>query len=130
MTPMTLEQQRAADAWRATTACTEAYAKLCKGVPALIMNSGLMQTLAFLEEKASKGEAHHAALASQLRSWLGMQFPELLKARNGQDPGYEAVMEALLHAEPQQFQSVTSEALAWLRWIRQIAPTRVGGRSS
>ncbi|MCG5541858.1 MULTISPECIES: type III-B CRISPR module-associated protein Cmr5 [unclassified Halorhodospira] len=127
-TPMTLEQQRAADAWQAAAGCTDAYAKLAKGVPALIMNSGLMQTLAFLEDK---DEEHHRALARQLRRWLAGQFPELLNARNdGADPGYEAVMEALLHAEPRTFQAVTAEALAWLRWVRQIAPTRVEERPS
>jgi len=62
MSPMTLEQQRAADAWQAAAGCTNAYAKLTKSAPALIMNSGLMQTLAFLHEK---GEEHHQRLAMQ-----------------------------------------------------------------
>ncbi|ABM61415.1 type III-B CRISPR module-associated protein Cmr5 [Halorhodospira halophila] len=127
-TPMTLEQQRAADAWQAAAACTDPYAKLAKGAPALIMNSGLMQTLAFLEDK---GEDHHRALARQLRRWIVRQHPELLSTRgDSADPGYEAIMEALLHAEPRTFQAVTAEALAWLRWVRQIAPTRVEERSS
>lgn len=117
MTRMTLEQQRAADAWAAAAGCTGEYVKLAKGVPALIMNSGLMQTLAFLEGK----EEHHRQLAHQLRRWLAHQYPDLL----GQgEPDYQQTMKALLRAGPRAFQDVTAEALAWLRWVRQFAPTR------
>lgn len=120
MTHMTLEQQRAADAWQAAAGCTDAYVKLAKGVPALIMNSGLMQTLAFLEDKR---EDHHRQLAVQLRRWLARCYPNLLGSG---DPGYQTTMEALLHADPRTFQEVTAEAMAWLRWARQFAPTRLG----
>ena len=42
----TLEQLRAADAWARAQGCSDEYQKLAKGLPALIMNSGLMQVLA------------------------------------------------------------------------------------
>jgi len=119
MTRMTLEQQRAADAWAAAEGCTDAYAKLVKSAPALIMNSGLMQTLAFLKDK---NEERHCKLARHLRRWLAQRYPRLL---GHGEPDYRATMEALLHADPRTFQEVTAEALAWLRWARQLAPTRV-----
>ncbi len=49
--PLTLEQRRAQDAWDRSQSCSEPYTKLAKGLPAMIMNSGLMQVIAFLHEK-------------------------------------------------------------------------------
>ena len=121
MSRMTLEQRRAAAAWEATEGCTAAYVRLAKSAPALIMNSGLMQTLAFFEQKH---ETHHRDLARQLREWLAQRYPQLLGSG---DPGYKPLMQALMQAEPRTFQEVTAEALAWLRWVRQIAPTRAEG---
>lgn len=116
----TLEQQRAADAWRCVGGCTDdcidAYTKLAKGLPALIMNSGLMQTIAFLEGKGDKD--HHAMLAKQLRKWLADRFEEEFDRHHEFAP----FMQALIQAEPRVFQQITAEALAWLRWVRQIAP--------
>lgn len=118
---MSMEQRRAADAWRCSEGCTKAYATLAKGLPALIMNSGLMQTVAFLQDKGDKrADDHHRVLGSQLRAWLSQNFPEVLPRSE-----YRAFMEALMRAEPRQFQEITAEAMAWLRWLRQIASTRV-----
>lgn len=120
--PQTLEQQRAADAWQCAEGCPsahiEAYTKLAKGLPALIMNSGLMQTLAFLE---GKGGEHHAELSKHLRQWLAERFPKTFPRETG-NPNFAPFMQALMQAEPPAFQQITAEALAWLRWARQIAP--------
>lgn len=128
----TMEQKRAADAWRVATEVVrtgmlEEYGKLAKGLPALIMNSGLMQVLAFLNEKGKRGQgaqAHCDLLGSHLRAWLAKQFPKEL-------PGSEfhGFMQALMKAEPRRFQDITTEAFSWLRWLRQIAPAiKEGGR--
>ena len=116
---MTLEQARAADAWQCAQGCGDDYAKLAKGVPALIMNSGLIQVLAFLHEKGQKDRnAHHKALGEHLRRWLAARFPEALE--NGD---FKPCMIGLMEkTDPQAFQDITTEALAWLRWLRQIAP--------
>lgn len=114
---MTMEQQRAADAWACSEGCTRAYVTLAKGLPALIMNSGLMQTMAFLEDK---GYEQHKALGKHLRQWLARHYNQTVRSSD-----YEDFMEGLFQAEPQQFQEVTAEAMAWLRWVRQIAPTQV-----
>ena len=120
----TMEQKRAADAWKAATqgvspAMLDAYGKLAKGLPALIMNSGLLQVLAFLHEKGGGGrgsQAHCDLLGQHLRAWLVQRFPELKSADFG------PFMQALMKAEPRTFQHVTTEAFAWLRWVRQMAP--------
>lgn len=114
----TLEQQRAADAWRCAKNCSASYTRLAKGLPALIMNSGLMQTVAFLEEKGRKERnGHHDKLGADLRCWLAKRFPRQISS-----PDFECFMQALLESEPRVFQQITAEAMAWLRWLRQIAP--------
>ena len=121
MTGPTLEQQRAQNAWECCEGCDDAYAKLAKGLPALIMNSGLMQVMAFLHEKGrGKKDDPHEKLAGHLRDWLHRQFPDL-------PSGFTGFMEGLLNAEPHTYRSVTAEAFAWLKWLRQMAAARQWG---
>lgn len=121
----TMEQLRAADAWDKAQRCSDEYVKLAKGLPALIMNSGLMQVLAFLEEKGSKASQHHCRdLAQHLRGWLQARFSRVIP-----NAEFSPFMEALMKAEPRTYQAITAEAFAWLRWMRQMAPAaRAGGR--
>lgn len=122
MTHVTLEQQRAADAWGKAQGCTNEYRNLAKGLPALIMNSGLMQVLAFLHEKGQKESQRHCRiLGEHIRSWLHVRFPEQLPSKE-----FASVMEGLMQAEPSLFQHISAEALAWLRWSRQMAAARAG----
>lgn len=113
----TLEQLRAQTAWTMAqegfALAGKKYVNLAKAAPALIMNNGLMQTLAFLE---SKGETHHAKLASQLRSWV---FPRA--GGELEDPGFNRMMQVLLDAQSRDYRRATEEALLLLRWIRQFA---------
>lgn len=131
---LTLEQERAQHAW----ACAEQakkqlgedykkYVNLAKGVPALIMNSGLMQVLAFLHEKSLDNKAGspkpgdpHTLLGQHLRSALHKRFDAL-------PADFEGVMNSLMKAESRHFQAVTAEAFAWLRWLRQMAAANKGG---
>ena len=115
---LTLEQQRAQDAWNKCAGYQIEHVNVAKGLPALIMNSGLMQVLAFCHEKGDANEV----VAQHLRTWLSRRF-------NGvdRDPGFKLFMEALMKAKPGDFQAITAEAFAWLRWMRQMASARVGG---
>jgi CRISPR-associated protein Cmr5 len=112
----TLEQQRAQDAWDKCAAYSSDHVNIAKGLPALIMNSGLMQVLAFCHDKGDK----HEAVAGDLRKWLHKKF-------NGRDadPGFEVMMESLMNADSATYQAITTEAFAWLRWMRQMAAARV-----
>ncbi|MCX7896839.1 MAG: type III-B CRISPR module-associated protein Cmr5 [Rhodocyclaceae bacterium] len=110
-----LEQRRAQDAWDKSANYTKEHAKFAKGLPALIMNSGLMQVLAFCHEKGDTYEK----VASDLRRWLNLRFN-----RVDRDPGFETFMQTLMQASPQTYQAITAEAFAWLKWLRQMAVAR------
>jgi CRISPR-associated protein Cmr5 len=89
---------------------------IAKGLPALIMNSGLMQVMAFMHEKKN----NHEVVAQQLRDWLAKRFPEVA-------PDFDGFMQAMMKSGPQNYQAVTAEAFAWLKWLRQMAAARKGG---
>lgn len=113
---LTLEQQRAQHAWDQCKAYdTKEHVNFSKGLPALIMNSGLMQVLAFCHEKKGVYEQ----VATDLRIWLNYRF-------NGakRDPGFDLFIQALMKASPADYQAITNEAFAWLRWMRQMAAAR------
>jgi len=112
----TLEQQRAQDAWDKCALYTKEHVNVAKGLPALIMNSGLMQVLAFCHEKGGNNEA----VAEHLRAWLQSRFPSLISK-----PDFTTLMQALMKAQPADYQAITAEAFAWLRWMRQMAAARV-----
>lgn len=114
----TLEQERAQFAWdkarKGIAQHGKDYVNDAKGLPALIMNSGLMQVMAFLHEKGGR----HETLAQHLRDWL--------HERCKTPSDFSGFMENLLKMDPRLFQDVTTEALAWLKWLRQIAPAVQG----
>lgn len=113
----TLEQRRAQDAWDRSANYTGKHRSFAKGMPALIMNSGLMQVLAFCHEKGGEYED----IARDLRVWL-----HRFNGGHG-DPGFEDFMQELLRTDPATYQVMTAEALAWLKWLRQMASARKGG---
>ena len=115
MAEPTLEQQRAQHAWECCADCSREYANLAKALPALIMNSGLMQVMAFCHEKGGR----HEKLAGDLLGWLHRRFDTLPQDFSG-------FMESMLKADPRQYQAVTVEAFSWLKWLRQMAAARLG----
>ena len=114
----TLEQQRAQNAWAACASYSKDHVNAAKGLPALIMNSGLMQVLAFCHEK---GKAQ-ADVATHRRTWLAGQFPRTF--RNAE---FSTFMQALMQAAPADYQHINAEAFAWLKWLRQMAAARNKG---
>lgn len=124
-TPLTLEQLRAADVWTRCQRVDKDYSNLAKGTPALIMNSGLLQVLAFLHEKGSKASQRHChTLGEDLRAWLHQRFKAKLPKAE-----FTAFMADLMRADPRTYQDVHAEALAWLRWMRQMAPAALAARN-
>ncbi len=117
MSKMTLEQKRSQAAWamaqEGIALAASEYTNLAKAAPALIMNNGLMQTLAFYEYKE---KANHKALAGHLRRWI------MLRAGGAdKDPGFSPLMSILLQADSPTYRQATEESLLLLRWIRQFA---------
>lgn len=114
----TLEQMRARHAWDkagdGVARHKKDYVNDAKGLPALIMNSGLMQVMAYLHEKGGR----HEILAEHLRDWLAHQC--------GLARDFEGCMQQLFEMnDARRFQAITAEAFAWLRWLRQMAPARL-----
>ncbi|MCS6787461.1 MAG: type III-B CRISPR module-associated protein Cmr5 [Thiobacillaceae bacterium] len=130
--PQTLDQQRAAYAWEQVSQVAQNnladYTSLAKGVPVLVMGSGLMQTLAFLQAKG-KERPHHLALLNHLCRWLGRTLGGTPITNNERFPPERvadfATIMAALHAAPSAlYLRATEECLALLRWIRQFADAR------
>lgn len=112
---MTTEQKRAQHAWAKAREGVARhrgdYVNDAKGLPALIMNSGLMQVMAFLHAKGGR----HEMLAGHLCDWLALQ------CKTPRD--FDGFMKTLVEMDDsRRFQAITAEAFAWLKWLRQIAP--------
>lgn len=117
-----IDQERAAYAWKNVLGCDDKYANLAKSAPALIMNNGLMQTLAFYKAKGKdKKDDHHTNLLEHVCVWL-------CKCGYGSqgDSSFGSVMKALYESpESVRYRRATEEALGLLRWIRQFASALV-----
>lgn len=112
----TLEQQRAAAAWRAVQAVPDSKSKEFKSVatslPANIQANGLGQTMAFLE---AKGKDEHRAAFRAVTDWVKQRlgitdanFIEWLMAK----------------ATTEQYRHATAEAIAFAIWMKRFAEAR------
>lgn len=122
----TLDQKRAEAVWkqlfplRQRSANTfDAYTKLSKGAGTLIMQNGLLPTLAFYGEKSGgaaslAGGEEHALLLGHILAWLNQQ--NLITTTSFTD-----VMNELVQKSSPQYRQITEEILALIRWIRHFA---------
>ena len=113
----TLDQQRAALAWGYATAAMKTgfakkYRNLAKGAPALIMNSGLMPTLAFYNSK----DPEHRALLEDLLTGLSTRLKPSPQPKNFQ----EFMVHLQQKCTSQDYLRMTDEALELLKWLRQF----------
>jgi CRISPR-associated protein Cmr5 len=114
----TLDQKRAALAWGYATAsrnlpgdASDKYRNLAKGAPALIMNSGLMPTLAFYK---SKGPAEQQLLNDLMTGLLQRLAPQPVPR------DFMSFMAMLQKSESRDYLRYTDEALELLKWLRQF----------
>ena len=114
----TLEQERAKFAWEKVQGQSDDYRNLVKSLPAMIMTNGLMQTLAFLEAKG-KGKDHHKNLVKHIVEWMNER--KILDQGND----FKKVMERLYSCSSQEYQRITEEVLALLKWLRQLADAAI-----
>jgi len=116
-----LDQERARFAWEKMhddeMAGDEAYKRVAKSAPAMLVGSGLMQLLSFLQAKGKQ----HEKLADHLREWLARGSWDSDSAKPGADRKYEKFMQHLYESDAAYYRRATEEALALLRWIRQFA---------
>ncbi|MGQ9485956.1 MAG: type III-B CRISPR module-associated protein Cmr5 [Desulfosoma sp.] len=116
----TLDQIRAEWAWSHVQDADEKYKNLAKGLPALVMSNGLMQTLAFLQGKADKNRSNeYAKLVDHILNWLGHKEAQVLKPEETAD--FKSSMRALCRCDSLLYQRATEETLAILKWIRYLA---------
>ena len=115
----TLDQKRAAFAWPAASTGVarhgKEYVTLAKGAPALIMNSGLMPTLAFYADKSEAAKA----LRDDIAAWFHQRFAQ----HREYQPApicFEGVMARLHGGSSAFYMEATDEALELLKWIRQF----------
>lgn len=116
----TLDQQRAALAWGYATAGMAQHGKeykgLAKGAPALIMNSGLMPTLAFY---AGKGAAAQQLLDQLICGVSSRLLGQKLSGGQGIRL-FPEFMKKLQTGSSHDYLRCTDEALEQLKWIRQF----------
>lgn len=105
----TLDQECAAYAWESVKQCSKEYVNLVKGAPALIMGNGLMQALAYYQEKSKEGQT----LVRHIGEWLRRRG--LTKKAD-----FASVMQSLHDGEAVQYMQATTEALELLKWIKQL----------
>jgi CRISPR-associated protein Cmr5 len=87
----------------------KSYVTLAKGAPALVMANGLMQGLAYYQNKSDEGRQ----LVRAVSEWL--------KLRGFcRGTAFEDVMNALLNADSSRYMWATSETLELLKWIKQL----------
>lgn len=116
----TLDQKRATIAWQYATAGIAQHGKeykgLAKGAPALIMNSGLMPTLA---SYSGKGNAARCLLDDLIRGLSHRLAGQELKPGQGGQL-FPKFMEMLQNGDSRDYLRYTDEALELLKWIRQF----------
>jgi CRISPR-associated protein Cmr5 len=132
----TLDQQRAALGWACVTSRRDKltndqwkkYCALAKGASALIMNTGLMPTLAFYQGKGKESDQTPWMLLDDVIRGL---FERLSGKRLEPDKGrplFEPFMKSLYSNESRDYMRTTDEALEILKWIRQFVDAVPGQR--
>lgn len=113
---MTLDQQRAAYAWRCASQprSFDGYKELTKGAAALVMGSGLMAALAYWQSRKSQNREPAQALVADLLAWLAQR--KMLPSA-----GFEGAMQHMTQQASAHHMALTDEALALLRWLKQFA---------
>lgn len=130
----TLEQMRSRQAWGDATRrfsespkAFDGYRNCTKAAPVMIMDNGLMTTLAFYQSR-KKGE--DKPFVKDMVAWLSTRkildhvsigVAGKVAPRNTPTDPFTLTMERLLHSPSDTYQQATSEVLAYLRWLRQFA---------
>lgn len=123
-----LDQERAAYAWKCVQNESREYRNLAKSVPALIMSNGLMQTLAFL--KAKEKQPHHTILGAQICAWaMTEKKPAPPDDGSAFVKDFPMLMNALLKMDAENYRRTTEESLGILRWIRQLADAAINDKA-
>jgi CRISPR-associated protein Cmr5 len=92
------------------------YSSLARKVPMLVLTNGLGQTLAFLKAKGKNDPAdEHTVLFRHLSEWVLSQVNHSTTGTNGD------LLQWVLSNDSAAYRRVTTEALAFLTWLRRFA---------
>ena len=91
------------------------YTSLAKSAPADIMSNGLGQTLAFWGAKAKENENGYSKLLKDVTNWLTDERHRL------NNKGRELVKWIVGLDDMNQYRRATSEAIAFLVWVKRFA---------
>ncbi|MCL4880527.1 MAG: type III-B CRISPR module-associated protein Cmr5 [Anaerolineae bacterium] len=112
----TLQQQRAAHAWKQVETVAQndkEYGSLVRGLPAMIQHDGLAPTLAFLK---AKKKDHHLKAYNQLSDWVKSQIPF--------EANFDDLLECLIKNNSTTYRHATTEALAYLSWLKRFVEAK------
>lgn len=129
-----LEQERARFAWdcikKVSDGNKKEYGSLAKRAPADIQVNGLGQTLAFWRAKGYKnGHPQQKAddqLLEHVCSWLVGAERGLGISNNEQTNGNKLLYWVAHTANTDQYRRATSEAIAFLLWLKRFAEAEFG----
>lgn len=115
--PRDLDRSRAAQAWKDIQEVKPKnyqakYGSLARKMPTLIQTNGLGQTLAFLK---AKGKEHHSQMFDHLSGWLITRIA-----------GTGDFLNRVFDMESQTYRLATTEALAFLQWLKRFAEAELG----
>lgn len=118
----TIEQQRAAAAWdHVGSKHDEKYEKLVQGTPTHVHTAGLGQTVAFYLSRKRQSNPEYHKLLTHLATWLlrapGSDVPDLAKTPDD-------LMTDIQGGDTESYRRRTSEALAYLGWLKRFAAAR------
>lgn len=118
-----LEQERAKAAWNEVKKAKQGadyqkkYKSLARSAPANIQQNGLGQTLAFWRAKPK--EEHQLALYNAVSAWVKGQIKWT---------GNEHLLDWIVNqARTDEYRRATSEAMAFLGWIKRFAEAELEG---
>jgi CRISPR-associated protein Cmr5 len=120
---LSLEQKRAKIAWDSVKKVDKnkkEYRALARKLPAMIMVSGLGQTLAFLK---SKGENENAEqlIYNHLSNWLAKESP----IDWGSEISELDLLYKVINVDIATYRQATQEALLFLSWLKRAAEAEI-----
>jgi len=113
MADQTIEQRRAAHAWKKLESkklLEKKEVNELKKLPNQIMNSGLGQTIAFIRAKTDQTTANDAIKA--LSEWINIRIPDAAKSD---------LLERIKDSDALFLRRATDEAMAYLQWYIRFA---------
>lgn len=121
--PRDLDRLRAESAWSSIHTFKETqsekickkYGTLARQMPTYIQINGLGQSLAFLK---AKNELHHQQVLQHITDWFCRRYQW--------DEESTDLLKNLLDMSSQQYRLATSEALAFLQWLKRFAEAELG----